>query len=883
MKLIITEKNIAAKKIADILGGKKAKADKVYKTPVYYFTYGGEECVAVGLKGHILEVVFPQELTYAKKGWTANWEEGDPTPAEIPKALATPPWARSSRVFPKTGVVLTSWNIKALPYLIWAPVGKQPAEREIVRALKTLAKRSTSIVIATDFDREGELIGSDARGIVSAVNPTAPVTRARYSAITKDEIERAFSESNPVDDNLAESGGARQDIDLIWGAVLTRYLSKVRFSGVASPRSAGRVQTPTLKLIVDKEKERSLFVPEDYWVVSIQGVTEEGEPFSARHATNHFKNGEQAEKAFKIVEAMQAAAATGSPSADMRLEIIGVEAKRKNRKPPVPFNTTSLQVAAAAEGLSPSRTMRIAESLYMNGLVSYPRVDNTVYPVSLDLKELVKELAKVDVYRSFANNLLKAPLHATRGEKETTDHPPIHPTGAANPDDLRADEWKLYNLISRRFLATLSTTSVVEETTATLDAQGERFIARGNVVVEAGYREIYHYGQKKELQLPPLAKGGRADVTHAEIEAKQTMPPPRYTEGSIITKMEAEGLGTKATRHDAIQKLISRSYVILEDKSLAPTMLGTSVIDALSTFAEQITSPQMTANLEDEMNQIAEGLKDRTSVVNHSRALLADVMAVLVDKVTEVGELLAAAEEFDAYMGECPKCGKDLVIKTSQKNNSRFVGCKGYPDCDNTYPLPQGRVTLLGEKCESCAAPRIKIQMMRSKPMERCINPGCETNYEPNITLDECPVCAAEGRMFEDRKAKIIGQRSIRTFKRFARCENYEVCGVSYPLPGQGQIKPTEEICEGCGFSKIEVETRRGLWTFCPNLDCPIRAEEDAKKEEAKKAGAKKATAKKTPVKKPAVKKTAVKKTAVKKPAAKKPAKKDATPEVNEK
>lgn len=852
MKLIITEKNIAAKKIAEILGDTKAKADKVYNTPVYYFTHKGEECVTIGLKGHILEVVFPASLHFEKKAWKAYWADERETPASLPQDLGTPPWKKASKVFPKTGVVLSSWNIKALPYLTWAPVDKQVAEKEIVRALRTLAKRCDSIVIGTDFDREGELIGADARDIVQAVNPDAPITRARYSAITKGEITQAFENLTEVDDNLAEAGEARQDIDLIWGAVLTRYLTKVRFSGIGNPRSAGRVQTPTLKLIVDKEKERDAFVPEDYWVVALEGATQDGESIKARHKVNHFKDEASATKAFDTINRLKD---TQTPAI-----VSSVESKQKTKRPPVPFNTTSLQVAAAAEGLSPSRTMRIAESLYMNGLISYPRVDNTVYPASLDIRDILKQLTKVDYYRAYAEKLMSGPFHPTRGDKETTDHPPIHPTGAGNRDKMRADEWKLYNIIARRFMATLSDKAVVEETVALIDADGEEFKAEGTVVITPGFREIYPFAQKKEDQLPLLSTGDKISIVDTSFEAKQTKPPARYTEGSIITKMEKEGLGTKATRHDAVQKLINRAYVAVEDKSLRPTMLGMSVIDALSTFAERITLPVMTSDLESEMDEIAEGKKTRLSVVDHSRAMLAESMSSLIDKSEEVGELLAAAAEFDAKVGTCPKCGNDMMVKTSAKNRGQFVGCKGYPECDNTYPLPDGKIEPLDGQCEECGAPRVRIIRFRSKPIERCLNPECTTNYEDPINLGMCPVCAKEGR-----EGKIIGQRSQRTLKRFARCENYELCDVSFPLPAQGQIKPTGELCEACGFPEIEVETRRGPWKICPNMDCPKRAEEEEKRAEkakAKAAGTTKPKSKTTKTKTKAKAKTTRKKAA---------------------
>ncbi len=361
---------------------------------------------------------------------------------------------------------------------MWAPIGKVPAEREIIRALKNLAKKADRIIIATDFDREGELIGSDAQALMREVNANVPIVRARFSAITKDEIERAFSELTAVDDCLAQAGESRQDIDLVWGAVLTRYLTMAKYSGFGNVKSAGRVQTPTLALVVEREREREAFVPEKYWQVKASmragdAPSEDGE-FSAGHATDRFKSESDAQAVMEAV----AGATSGT--------VTSAEKKRRQVKPPTPFNTTALQAAAASEGISPARAMRIAETLYMNGLISYPRVDNTVYPPSLDIPGILRTLSEVAVYREHVARIQSGPLHPTRGAKETTDHPPIHPTGAGDPDKLKPEEWKLYNLVSRRFLATLSDAAVIEGTKVVIDVAGEPFVAKGDILVEAG-------------------------------------------------------------------------------------------------------------------------------------------------------------------------------------------------------------------------------------------------------------------------------------------------------------------------------------------------------------------------------------------------------------
>ena len=288
MKLVVTEKNIAAQKIADLLSVGKPKADKVYNTPVYRFQVDGDEWVTIGLRGHILEPDFMPSIVYKKSsGWQGVTAEGEVVPAHIPDFLPKPPFKTKRKPFKEDGVEMGAWKMDALPYLAYAPIEKKPKEKDIIRSLKNLAKKSDEIIIATDFDREGELIGSDALSCMKEVNDTAPVFRARYSAITKDEIQHAFSHLVELDNDLAQAGESRQDIDLIWGAVLTRYLTIVKFAGYGNVRSSGRVQTPTLALIVARERERMAFVPEDYWVIKAR-FGKEPEDFEATHATARF-------------------------------------------------------------------------------------------------------------------------------------------------------------------------------------------------------------------------------------------------------------------------------------------------------------------------------------------------------------------------------------------------------------------------------------------------------------------------------------------------------------------------------------------------------------------------------------------------------------------
>ena len=809
MNLVVTEKNNAAQKIAQLLSDAGApKSDKVYNVAVYRFKHDGEEWVTIGLKGHILAPNFPPRLGFDKEnGWYGLTEDGEMIPADIPDGLARPPYDTKRKPFLADGIDIKGWKVQSLPYLVWAPIKKDPAEKQIIRALKNLAGKADSIVIGTDFDREGELIGSDALSEIREVAPDAPVSRARYSALTKGEIEHAFSNLVELDQDLADAGESRQYIDLIWGATLTRYLTMARFGGFGNVRSAGRVQTPTLALVVEKEREREAFVSTPYWVITAE-LTHGGTDFKATHTTARFLDEAVAKAAFANVD--------GATSA----KVVEVAKKQRTQRPPAPFNTTTLQTAAAAEGISPARTMRLAESLYMSGLISYPRVDNTVYPKSLDLKASVKMLSAVPQYAESCKAILSSgPLHPTRGKQETTDHPPIHPTAPADPGSLQPAEWKLYNIIARRFLATLMDPAVIEGTKVSLEIGSEPFVASGDVLTSPGFRAIYPFGMRKDEQLPALATGDAVEVSKTALDAKQTEPPARYSQGRLIQEMEKRGLGTKSTRASIIQRLYDVKY--LKNDPVEPSQLGMAVIDALTTYAPHVTSPDMTSQLESDMNLVAEGRESQGEVVQHSRAILADLMEGLIEHKDDLGEAIADAVTADAKVGVCPKCGKDLVMKSSAKTRSSFIGCMGWPDCDVTYPVPQGRIEPIeGEAgvCPECSAPRVKVHPFRSKPYEICVNPACTTNQEPDIKVGECAACAEAGR-----HGDLIAHKSEKTGKRFIRCTNYDDCGTSYPLPQRGELHATGETCPECGAPIVEVTTARGPWRICVNMDCPTK------------------------------------------------------------
>ncbi len=366
MHLIVAEKNISARRIAEILGeGKKITENK--DAGVSTYTFG--DITTVGLRGHVVEIDF-------EPGYR-NWRSEEYTPRS----------------------------------LIDAKTIKVPTEKKIVTLLQKLARKADRVTIATDFDTEGELIGKEAFELIRAVNAKVPVDRARFSAITKGELQHAFSHTTELDFALAAAGEARQSIDLMWGASLTRFISLAARRGGQNILSVGRVQSPTLGMIVDREKEIEAFVPEKYWQLGLD-TEKSGERIEARHTHGRFHDKAEAEGARDR---------TKEP-----LVVTDVKEGTKQDRAPSPFDTTTYIVAAARLGFSAANAMRIAEDLYMNGFISYPRTDNTVYPASLDIDGILKTLRdspfRKDVEWTLANR------QAGPDPREKVYHrPPAHP------------------------------------------------------------------------------------------------------------------------------------------------------------------------------------------------------------------------------------------------------------------------------------------------------------------------------------------------------------------------------------------------------------------------------------------------------------------------
>ena len=631
MHLIVAEKNISARRIAQILSeGKKIAESKDAGVSTYSFG----DTTTVGLRGHVVEVDF-------EPGYE-NW--------------------RSETYTPRS--------------LIDAKTVKVPTEKRIVALLQKLSRHADRVTIATDFDTEGELIGKEAYELVRAVNKNVKIDRARFSAITPQEIKSAFSNTTDLDFALASAGEARQSIDLMWGASLTRFISLAARRGGNNILSVGRVQSPTLSMIVDREKEIEKFVPEKYWQLGL--VTEKaGEQIEARHTNGRFKD--------------QKAAELARDKTKEPLVVTGIKEGTKQDRSPSPFDTTTYIVAAARLGFSAANAMRLAEELYMNGYISYPRTDNTVYPASLDLNGVLATIKNSPFRKDVEWTIANRRAEPTRGKKSSTDHPPIHPTGAGTREALGDDAFRIYELVLRRFLSTLAPDALWKTLKVNFEAGGEPYTVTGGQLIEPGWHAVYPFSEAKETILPGFVVGEKLPIRKVNLDEKETMPPARYTQSKLIQRMEELGLGTKSTRHEVIARLVSRKYV--EGNPLRPTLVGRVVTEALEHNADTITRPDMTQTIESHMQQIKESKRTRDDVIKESRGLLHKAFDQLEANAVVIGDDIRNRTAEELNLGTCPVCGTGTLAIKHLRGSTQFIGCSHYPECTFNIGLP---VTMWG-------------------------------------------------------------------------------------------------------------------------------------------------------------------------------------------
>jgi len=755
MELIVTEKDNAARRIAEILSDGTADAERVNGVNVY--GWGGTR--VIGLSGHVVGVDFPPEYD--------DWRDVEPHE------------------------------------LIEAPIDTEPTQEAIVAALRRLSRDADRVIIATDYDREGELIGKEAFDIVRDVDESVPIERARFSSITENEVQEAFTDTGELDFDLAAAGEARQTVDLVWGAALTRFLSLSAGQLGEDFISVGRVQGPTLKLLVDREREIQAFDPDDYWELFADLTKDGGSGFEAQY----FYLDEDGNEARRIWDEAAAENAHEALSAASAATVEEVNRRTRTDEPPAPFNTTQFIRAASSLGYSAQRAMSMAEDLYTAGYITYPRTDNTVYPDDLDPEELLESFSETFFGDSVEELLEQEEIEPTEGDEETTDHPPIHPTGEL-PTDLDDDEWEVYELVVRRFFATCAPAATWEhlrvvagvEGEVSLPAGGERGLslkANGKRLLEEGYHSVYPYSSADETVVPDVASGEELAVSDVHLDAKQTQPPRRYGQSRLIETMEEMGVGTKSTRHNTIEKLYDRNYV--EGDPPRPTQLAHAVVEAAEEFADHIVSEEMTAQLEADMRAIAAGEKGFEEVTEESREMLDTVFDELQASREEVGDHLRKSMKADKILGPCPECGEDLLVRKS-RYGSYFVGCDGYPDCEYTLPLPStGKPLILDEECEEHGLNRVKMLAGRKTFVHGC--PLCKAeaaDAEADRVIGACPDCG-------DEEGGELAIKQLRSGSRLVGCTRYPDCEYSLPLPRRGEIEVTDEACEEHGLPHLVV------------------------------------------------------------------------------
>lgn len=660
--LVITEKPQAALKIALSLGKPRKYSEN--NVPYYEIQRGNEKIIVASAVGHLFN------LTYSKgqKGWPLFELEWMPS-------------------YEKKGSEFT---------------------KRYYDVLKKICRKAKEIIIATDFDTEGEVIGWNVLRFICKKNTAK---RMKFSTLTSAELEKSFSSPLPeLNWQNAYAGEARHFIDWLYGINLSRALmSAIKTTGSFKILSIGRVQGPALKIIVDREREIESFKPEPYWQVF---ALANGIQF--KHPEDIFDK-KELEKFKGIKEAI-------------------AETKKTEEKisPPAPFDLTTLQTEAYRHcRISPSDTLKIAQQLYLDGLISYPRTSSQKIPDAIEPRKILKLLER---------NFAEAVAEATRqkpveGKKSDPAHPSIYPTGEFK--QLSGRDEKIYGLVVKRFISAFSKDAVTANKRVTLKAgkKGDiKFTASGMAIIEKGWTKVYP-AKMEEVSIPDI--DGKVKIDEIKIDEKETQPPKRYTPASLISTLEKKNLGTKSTRASIVDTLFDRGY--LDGKSIQATALGLKLIEALEKYSPIIIDENLTRQLENEMEKIQESSENLESkekeVIDKAKRVISDISKEFKAKESEIGQVLTKGlaifrenEQKANTLMLCPACKKgNLRIMYNRGSRRYFVACSAYPDCRQTYSLPPNSLIKKSENkfCEADSFQKLLAIRKGKRPWEFCFNPEC--------------------------------------------------------------------------------------------------------------------------------------------------------------
>lgn len=757
-ELIIAEKPNAAKKIAEALADKTPRKQSNNQVPYFEITHKGKLIYVACAVGHLFTVSSPKK-TYDYPQFDTLWIE----------------------------------NYKT---------NKQAAyTRNYVKTLKELSKKSNEFTIATDFDIEGEVIGYN---VMHHICKQKDANRMKFSTLTKEDLIEAYENKQPsIEWGQAKAGLTRHELDWYYGINLSSALmSAIKKSGTFKVLSSGRVQGPALKMLCDKEKEIKSFVPEPFWQIQLLGDVIH-KPIEAWH---------EEDKIFKEERANEIMSKTKNPHAYVKKKTVS----QFKQAPPFPFDLTTFQIEChRVHKINPKDSLAIAQELYISGFISYPRTSSQKLPAKLNFKKLLSGIARNDIYKDLANKLLsKSVLKPNEGPKEDAAHPAIYPTGII-PTEIDERSYKVYDLIVRRFLATFAEPAVRETVKADIDVNNENFICKGTTTKEKGWHEFYgKYATFDEEVLPKFSEKDIVFVKEINKLTKETKPPKRYTQASIIKELDKRNLGTKATRAQIIDNLYSRGYV--DNKSIEVTDLGLKTCDILEKYSPTILDEALTRHFEDEMESIREKKLTQEEVLSEARKKLTEILEDFKTKELDIGNALKEAmietRNTATNVGKCPKCGIG-DFKIMKGKFGYFIGCSNYPDCKTIFSLPNNaKIKPTGKYCEECKEyPLISIQRPRQRPQEICINPDCHSRKtdEEKTAIEngqsenektypeegmECPVCK-EGTM--------VLRKSF--YGAFLGCDNYPKCqtmmkivngkvDVNNPITKKGKTETKKKV-----------------------------------------------------------------------------------------
>jgi DNA topoisomerase-1 len=591
--------------------------------------------------------------------------------------------------------------------------------RRRIEAIRSLSQDATRFINACDFDIEGETIGHNLLKYACG-GKEASAIRARFSTLTKEEIVRSFRDAKVgTGSGPAAAGRARHVLDFVWGVNLSRALSLalVNAGGRYRTVTVGRVQGPTLAYVVQRELEIKTFVPRPFW--KVRGV---------------FTNDRvRVEADYGVDRIWQKSDAEAVVTATVKKEGIVMKLGKTlvSRPAPYPFNIGDLQKEAyRVFRFAPSRTLQLSERLYLDALISYPRTSSQKFPNSIDVRRILTQIAKSVPYSVDAAEVLRGNLRPNEGPQSDPAHPAIYPTGETPRKALGTWEAQLLDLIIRRFLSTFGRPAIQEKVEAVIAVKEHRFLAGGVRLLDPGWMSCYgRYARSDESAVPPLEEGERLAAVQVDSTEKFELGPHRYTQSSLLEKMEMQKLGTKATRAEVIATLIRRGYVTGEN--LQATDFGFAVVETLQKHSPEVLSTKLTRDTEDALESIETGGNSR-GVMETTVELLSRSLSAMKSNQPAIGSRLEqsamAAGVAERELGPCPSCktGKLIVIH-SRKTHKRFVGCTNFSKgCRASAPLPQrGTLKTVAKPCVHCGWPVVMVWNGRRFPWRLCVNLDC--------------------------------------------------------------------------------------------------------------------------------------------------------------